>query len=183
VDEEPPAELSAAARPLRLTDASLAVPSGRLLATGAEAIGAPEGEHQPGTHAAANVPAGSYRVSAFQTFEWKARHRAAYLARTSSRTARLLLGAETAVGLGAALFLVGNFLLMPGLAMLALKRGGGWPLRALAVLLAVDVAFYAALLAFQRWLVPSALYRRAHAAQDQFERAFPDVFVRLTSAR
>jgi hypothetical protein len=183
VDEEPPAELSAAARPLRLADASLSVPSGRLLATGAEAIGAHESQLEPGTHAAAQVPAGSYRVSAFQTFEWKARHRAAYIARTSSRAARLLLGAETAFGIGAAMFLVGNFFLLPGLGMLALKRGGGWPLRALAVLLAVDALFFVALLAFQRWMVPSALYRRAHAAQDQFERAFPDVVVQLTSSR
>jgi hypothetical protein len=171
VDEEPPAELSAATKPLRLTDASLSVPSGRLVATGAEAIDAHEREPLPGTHAAAQVPAGTYRVSAFQAFEWKARHRAAYIARTSSRAARLLLGAETAFGLGAAMFLVGNFFLLPGLGMLAL-----------AVLLAVDALFYVALLAFQRWMVPSALYRRAHAAQDQFERAFPDVVVQLTSS-
>jgi hypothetical protein len=168
VDEDPPAELLAAAHRRRLTDASLSLPSGRLLATGAEAIGA-------------SVPAGAYRVSAFHTFHWKVRNRAKHVARATSGMGRVLLGAETAIGVGAAMFLVGNFLALPGLGALALKHGGSWPLRALLWLLAVDAVFYAVVLGFHALARWSPLYRAAREAREQFERAFPDVVVQLTS--
>jgi hypothetical protein len=178
VDEEPPASLTAAAHASRLDGASLAVPSGVLVAAGAEHLGDDDGELAPGIRTSAAIPPGTYRTAAFSTFHWKARHRGGVLAAKTAPADRRLLRIGNALGIGAAIFLVANFFGMPWLGALALKHGV-W--RPLAVLVALDAVFLACVSLGDRFLSPSPRYRAALAARDGLDVEIPDVVVVLKS--
>jgi hypothetical protein len=177
VDEEPPAAVLAAAHPSRVDASFLAIPSGRLVASAAEDIGAPGANDEDGIRSSAAVPAGSYRLAAFSTFHWKARHRGELLAARTSPGERRLLRIGDALGIGAALFFVGNFFGLPWLGIRALEHGA-W--RPLGVLVAIDALFVAAAWLGDRFLARSPRYRAALEVRKEVAHEIPDVVVVLT---
>jgi hypothetical protein len=178
VDEEPPAAVLAAAHPSRLDASFLAIPSGRLVASAAEDIGSPGSDDADGVRSSAAVPAGSYRLAAFSTFHWKARHRGELLAARTSPAERRLLRAGDALGVMAALFFVGNFFGLPWLAIRAMKHGA-W--KALGVLLAIDALFVAVAWLGDRFLSGEPRYLAALEVRKSVDHEIPDVVVVLTS--
>jgi hypothetical protein len=177
VDEEPPAGLRAAAHASRVDGALLAVRSGQLVASGADAVGSADAD-EPGLRSRVPVPSGSYRLSAFHTFHWKARHRRELLAARTTLHDRRLLRIGNALGILAVIFLFGNFVGLPWTGALWLKRGSWQPL---AVLLGIDALLYPLVWLGGRFLDASPRYRAAIAARDGIDVELPDVVVVLTS--
>jgi hypothetical protein len=177
IGEEPSAVLLAAAHPSRVEGAFLAIPSGTLAASGAEDVGNPHADADPDLRSIGTVPAGAYRLAAFHTFHWKARHRAGLLVAKTTPGERWLLRIGNALGIGAAIFLVGNFFGLPWTGALLLKHGIWKPL---ATFLGLDATFLACLLLGSRFLDASPRYRAALELRDGIDAEIPDVVVVLT---
>jgi hypothetical protein len=179
VDQEPAALLKERSSSHRgVTGARLSVPSGNLIACGAEYMEVSGLHRRQSLAERAEIRSGDYRLEINDLFEWKIAHVDQYTREHTSWLTRAVSRLAILVAIGGCLLIAANVVAMPGLIIFGLKGHDAFALRLGVVLGVTDLIVIGGmgLFAFLSERFPALdLLGKASRVQEEFENENPDV--------
>jgi hypothetical protein len=179
VDQEPAALLRERSSTHRgVTGAKLSVPSGNLIAGGAEYIELPGLHRRQSLAERAEIRYGDYQLEVIDLFEWKIANVDQYTRERTTWLTRVVSKLAVVVAIGGCLLIAANVIAIPGLIIYGLKGNDALALRIGVVLGVTDLIVIGggSLFAFLSERFPSLdLLGKASRVQKGFEQENPDV--------
>lgn len=160
----------------------LEVPSGKIVAAGAEDVFRPQSERELESHSQAHVPPGLYLGTVYTAIAWKARHQAKYLANRSTVWSRRFAAFERVSGVLVAALLVFHLIVFAPVVGFAFQRSLRAGIIALGIVGGTDLIALAVLRGSTYLSRRFPTLRAARAAAEEFEAEYPDILVALSVA-